>query len=148
MIYTGHRRGASLFNGAVDVIVLHAGSGESARILQVTLAGGMTTSTAVRTRFCRASTAGTSPTTAVDVQQDTPGRAPSLDCVTTVTSPTRAAGSLLGMEDWNAHGGIVRYHAGPRELIMLLGDVTGYAQAMIRNEAGTADGTAGVKWEE
>jgi hypothetical protein len=148
MTYKGERQGASLFNGAVDLIVMHAAAGEAARVLQLAMAGGATASVAVRTRFCRASTAGTSPTTAVDVQQDMPGRAPSLDIVTTVTSPTRAAGNLMPFESWNAYGGIVRYHTGPKELILLLGDVTGYAQAMLRNEAGVADGSCGVGWEE
>jgi hypothetical protein len=148
MRYTGERQASSLFNGAVDLIVLHAAAGETGRIVQVAWSGGATSTVAIRTRLCRASTAGSSPTTAVDVQKAWPGPTAALDCVTTVTSPTRQAGNLLPFETWNGHGGVIRYHAGPGELLLLLGDVTGFAQAMLRNEAGVADGSCGVSWEE
>jgi hypothetical protein len=148
VIYNGDRSNVTSA-ATTDLIVLHAGSGESARVWQVNLSGEASASVPMRSRFCRASTAGSSPTTAVDQQLTTPGRASALDCVTTVTSPTRAPGSLLpGLSSWNAFGGIIRYHAGPKEIIRLEGDVTGYAQAILRNEAGVATIGAGVQWEE
>src|SRR5262245_24705645 len=150
--FTASRGGVSglTFAATTDLIIIEAGSNKMATIIEVGWGGEATTSTAMRTRLTLASTAGTSITGTVDVQ----GRSPATDGTkaatlgTSSTSPTYAVGSMIPIMSWNAHGGIVRWQAMPGEEFILIQAVTGGKQASLRNEVGSATGTAGLVFVE
>ena len=149
-VFTATRAG-TIFAATTAVAHLYAAAGEFAELLELGWAGEATTSTKMRTRLTRASVAGTSPTTTLDIQQNDmqglgAGATPLLQAVTTVTSPTLVAGSLLPIQSWNAHGGIVRWLAGPSERMTLIH--TAACHLTMQNEVGAADGSAGFVWME
>jgi len=148
--YTGSAEGitpsTSDDNWTLDAV--SAGVGE---VTEVYWGGETTTSTAMRTRVARSSGEGTSPT-ALNVAKlagtDTPTN--QIDLVATYTAgnqPTLASGSLLAM-GWNAHGGMFRWVAGPREGFFLISGITAEDLISCRNAAGVGQSTYGVHWKE
>src|SRR5262245_39535029 len=119
--YTASRGGVSGLSIAAttDLIIIEAGSNRMAKVWEVGWGGEATTTTAMRTRFTLATTAGTSITGTVDVQKLSPATDPTQAATlgTSSTSPTYAAGSMIPVMSWNAHGGVVRWLAAPGEEI-------------------------------
>src|SRR5262245_28759012 len=148
--YTASRGAVSgvTFAATTDVIIIEAATNKVAKILEIGWAGEATTTTAMRTRFTRASTAGTAITGTVDVQGQSDAQTPGASLGTSSTSPTYAAGSLIPFNSWNAHGGVVRWLANPGEEFWLIQGVAALKQAAIRNEVGAPTGTAGLVFIE
>ena len=146
--YTGAAEGitpsTSDDNWTLDAV--SAGVGE---ITEIYWGGETTTSTAMRTRVARANGEAGSQTN-LNVEKIAGANTPSnqLDLVGTyaTTQPSLASGSLLAM-GWNAHGGMFRWVAGPREGFFM---VTGETLDLIscRNAAGVGQSTYGLAWKE
>lgn len=136
-----------------DNYTLTAGASKSARVLAVVASGELTTSTAHHTRHARsqdwngASTAG-------NIEKAHPNSPTAgLGFATTMatTQPSLATGDLLAFS-WNAHGGIMYWHAGaPDEEWVLIGAADPNARAISsRNTLGTAasGSSYGITWRE
>ena len=150
--YTASRGAVSglTFAATTDVIVIEAGTNRMATVIEIGWGGEATTSTAMRTRFTGATTAGTAITGTVDVQKRSPATDPTQAATLGVssTSPTYGAGSMLPIMSWNAHGGIMRWIAAQGEEFVLIQAVTTGKQAALRNEVGAATGTAAIVFVE
>ena len=123
-----------------------------ARVLEVAWGGELTTTTAMRTRWLRPTTAGTTTFTNVgSIQSGHPGATAGFRFGTTSTQPTvPAAPAALYATSWNAHGGIGRWLAAPGEEWMILGFIASTQQIVCCQDIGvTATSmSAGVGWLE
>src|SRR5262245_10849351 len=109
-----------------DNFTLRAGANKSLRVLAIHWGGETTTSTAMHTRTARSS-GQTGSATAGNVEKAHPN-SPSNGCgfstTFSTTQPTLESGDLFS-ESWNAHGGVVYWHAGaPDEEFVLIGAST------------------------
>src|SRR5262245_21270083 len=122
--YTASRGAVSGVTSAAttDLIIVEAGSSRLLKIIEAGFAGEQTSSLAMQTRLALASTAGTSITGTVDSVKQVPATDPTAAFTTgtSSTSPTYAAGNMIPFSSWNAHGGVVRWLAGPGEEFMLI----------------------------
>lgn len=152
--YAGAAEGITPSAGTVasgdDNWTLDAASAGVGEITEVYWGGETTTSTAMRTRVARSDQQGTSPT-ALTVEKLSGVNTPThqIDLVATYASgaqPTMVVPSLIAM-GWNAHGGMFRWVAGPREGFFL---ITGESLDLIscRNAIGVGQSTYGVHWKE
>jgi hypothetical protein len=135
---------------ATDLLIIEAGTSRMAKIWEVGWGGEAIATTAMRTRFTLATTAGTAITGTVDTQKGQPATDPTQAATLGVssTSPTYAAGSMVPIMSWNAHGGVVRWLAAPGEEFVLIQVVTTAKQAALRNEVGATTITCGLVFEE
>lgn len=148
--YTGMRPhgDAAVFTPAPPVFVLDL-EGQAGRVALVTdlwWGGESATTAAMRTRFSRDSAAGTGARTAVTVAKPNgPDGDPYfyLSSAYATTDPAPADGVLFGCA-WNAHGGIVRWKAGPNDGFYIVGATS----AQLRQVTGSASMAAGIGWEE
>lgn len=148
----------SVYNGFVRSITpsttddnwtLAGSASESCTVVAVTASGETTTSTAMHTRHAR-STGQNGTTTAGNVAKANTNSASNvIEFATTyaTTQPTLDAGDLLAFS-WNAHGGIMYWHAGaPDEEWMIIGAATN-VNISSRNTVGTTTSSYGVTWRE
>ena len=143
-VYTGNVPGITP-NTSNDNCSLDAAASESAQIISIGWGGEAISSTAMRTRVGR-SVSGATPV-AGNVQKHHPHTPSNLVTFVTgwTTQPTLDAGELLpGIGSWNAHGGLVKWLAGPNEDIWIIGA----AQFSIRNALGVAVSSYGITWIE
>jgi hypothetical protein len=144
VLFTGSRRGItpSLSN---DNWTLDGPAGKVARVVEVTATGELTTSTAMQTRWARAS--GQAGVATAHPNFATNGFA--FNTTYATTQPTLAAGDLW-VTSWNAHGGVVRWLGAPEEWWFFIGAATaGVAPTCsCRNAAGTGTSTYFVAWLE
>lgn len=110
-----------------DLLALDAAAIEVGAVMEFSIGGEVTTSTAARVRLARSS-GGTVPVSA-DVQQRHPnGVANVVQGVDSWTAqPVLTAGALFGTS-WNAHGGVIRWLAAPGEEM----EIVGAAQVSLR----------------
>jgi hypothetical protein len=150
VLFTGSRRGItpSLSN---DNWTLDGPAGKVARVVEVTATGELTTSTAMQTRWARASGqagAGTGGSVAT-AHPNFATNGFAFNTTYATTQPTLAAGDLW-VTSWNAHGGVVRWLGAPEEWWFFIGAATaGVATTCsCRNAAGTGTSTYFVAWLE
>ncbi len=147
-VYNGMTRSISSVT-TDDNWTITAGASKSCRVLAVVASGELTTSTAMHTRHAR-STGWDGATTAGNIEKAHPN-SPTAGCgfATTfaTTQPTLSAGDLLAFS-WNAHGGIMYWHAGaPDEEWVLIGAATQVGISS-RNTVGTTTTAYGATWRE
>jgi len=132
-----------------DNWVLIAAADEYGEIIDIGWGGEQTASTAMRTLVQR-STSGTTPSGG-DISRRSShsgGATPTSNYVafnvTWAAQPTRAAGNLIPVASWNAHGGVVRWLAAPGEEILIIGA----EQFSCEADVGAAASSYGVTWSE
>ena len=126
-----------------DLLALDAAAGEDGAVMEFSIGGEVTTSTAGRVRLSRSS-GGTVPV-AADVQQRHPNSpGPRIQAVDSWTAqPTLDAGALFGT-GWNAHGGVIRWLAAPGEEF----EVVGAEQLSLRDELAAVNLSGTLIWLE
>ncbi len=133
-----------------DQLTIAYAAAESAKVIEVTWGGNVTTSSAQTTDVSR-STAGTTPTAGNPVALH-PNSVATV-AVTNIgptgwaTEPTLVAGSLLSLS-WNAHGGVVRWLAAPGEEFVVIGAATSNNISVRNQNASNASATFGIIWED
>ena len=128
-------------------------AGDAGKIVAIGWGGELTTSTAYRTRWVRATTAGVGAGTALAEEAHTPGYATPLISLYSAYATTQevlpSAPDALHLQSWNAHGGL-GYIALPlaSPWMVLNGVLTGTISC--RNLAGVdANGSSySVTWSE
>jgi hypothetical protein len=148
----------SVYNGAVRSITpsttddnwgLVGGAAKSCRVLAAHVSGEATTSTAMHTRHARSSGQNGNTTTGnvEKAHPNSPANGVIFETTFATTQPTLESGDLLTFS-WNAHGGIMYWHAGaPDEEWVLIGAATNL-NISSRNTVGTATSSYGVTWRE
>jgi len=123
-------------------------AGEIGFVAEVFWGGEVTTSTAMRTRWCRPTTAGVTFAAVGTVESSHPSATARLRFGTFTTDPVKPASPTgLYHTSWNAHGGLGRWLAAPgEEWIIIAAVATG--EITCTNDVGTAAGTFGVGWRE
>lgn len=126
-----------------DLLALDAAAGEDGAVMEFSIGGEVTTSTAARVRLSRSS-GGTVPVSA-DVQQRHPNSAaPRIQAADSWTAqPTLDVGALFGTS-WNAHGGVIRWLAAPGEEM----EVVGAEQVSLRELLAAVAISGSVIWLE
>jgi hypothetical protein len=126
---------------------LEGAAGETGRIIEVTAGGESTASTAMRTRWNRATTPGVPVAgTPGDVQKlraNYPTNVLAFADGYATTEPVLAAGDLLTFS-WNCHGGLIRWLAAPGEEW----EINGLESIVCNPAVGTGVSTYGVIWED
>jgi len=134
---------ASAENWTVDADA----AGEIGFVAEVHWGGEVTTSTAMRSRWTRPTTAGVT-FVAIATELGDPSHTARLRFGTFTTGPTLAASpSGLYHTSWNAHGGIGRWLAGPGEEWFVINGVA-QGQVSCTSDVGTATSTHGIGWRE
>lgn len=132
-----------------DNWTLAASANESCRVLAVSASGELTTSTAMHTRHAR-STGQNGTTTAGSVAKahiNSPSNVIEFATTYATTQPTLDAGDLLAFS-WNAHGGIMYWHAGaPDEEWVAIGAAVN-VNISSRNTVGATTSSYGTTWRE
>lgn len=133
-----------------DHWALTAGANKSAKILEVSWGGEMTTSTSIATRVARSSgqTGATTAITSAKLHPNAPTAGLVLGSTFATTQPTLDGGDLFATS-WNGHGGVVRWLAAPGEEFVIIGAAT-ETVISCRNSAQSAAPTmsAHTIWEE
>ena len=134
-----------------DNWTLEAQTAEVGEVIELSWGGQATTSTAMSTRVARGSGQAGSLTTGNVAKFNPASQTNTLIFGTTyaTTQCTLDAGDLFSAA-WNAHGGVVRWLAGPNEEIRLIGKATPDADSTLccRNDVGTGTSNYGTVWEE
>ncbi len=103
-----------------DLLALDAAADEDGAVIEFSIGGEVTTSTAARIRLSRGS-GGTVPVAADVQQRHRLSPSPVIQAVDSWTAqPTLDAGALFGTS-WNAHGGVIRWLAAPGEEMAIIG---------------------------
>lgn len=119
------------------------------KLLEASWGGEAVSSTAMRTRIARSNGESGAQTTGNVMElsgENTPANNINFVETYATTQPTLNNASLFALS-WNAHGGVVRWVADPREEIWL---ITGQTLDLIscRNAVGTGVSTYGTIWSE
>lgn len=103
-------------------VCLEGQANKVARVKELVWSGEATTTLAARSRFSRDSAIGTGARTAVDIAKPNSDADSSffLSSAYASTDPTNETKVLFG-GSWNAHGGILRWKAGPNEGFHVIG---------------------------
>lgn len=147
-VYTGAVRSITPATND-DNWFLTAGASESLRVLAVTFSGEATSSTAMHTRHARSSGQSGAATAGnvAKAHPNSPTNVCTFGTTFATTQPTLDAGDLLA-ESWNAHGGLMYWHAGaPDEEWVIIGAAT-EPVISCRNSVGTATSSYQVTWRE
>lgn len=141
--YTGRRQATP--TSPVMFMSLEGQANKVARVKELLFSGETTVTQAMRTRFSRDSAIGTGARTALDIGKPNNDANSSffLSSAYATTPPTVDAAVLFG-GSWNAHGGILRWKAGPNEGFHIIGA----ASAEVFHESGDAPMSAYIAWDE
>lgn len=149
-VYSGGRSGITPVTTTDNWTLEANAAGEIGMVGEFNWGGESTTSTAMRTRIVRPTTAGATATAGTAGTGHPGAQAARLVFATGWTTqpviPADGTGELY-VSSWNSHGGVIIWKASPGEEIFVVNGLL-TSELSCRNAVGTGVSSYGVRWTE